>query len=99
MRDDLQVESVDEFEDRIRVGIVAYRNLKPPITIVFEKKWGEEVRYIRSICRADKVRRGFSTSSSGWRIYAKVLAEIVIKDREERRRKRFSQESKPRLFD
>jgi len=93
------VESVDEFEDRIRVGIVAYRNRKPPITIVFEKRWGQEIRYVRSICRADKVRRGFSKPSSGWRKYAKVLAEIVIKDKEERRRKRLSRESQPRLFD
>jgi len=96
---DLEVESVAESDEGIRVGIVAYRNLQPPVTVLFEQKWGGEIKHIKDIYRLDGSSLNTPHASTGWRIYAKVLAEIVIKEREERRSKKLFQRTQPRLFD
>ena len=99
MRKDFVVESVTLLNDRIRVGIVVYRRYQPPMTAVFEKKWGsEEVRHIRNECRADGSGINAPELSEKQIESAQGLAERAIEGRKTKRQKEVFWAKQPRLF-
>jgi|AntAceMinimDraft_18_1070375.scaffolds.fasta_scaffold131299_3 hypothetical protein len=98
MRQDFEVESVVKSNNSIRVGIIVYRKFQPPVTVVFEKRWSEEIRYISDISRADGSGINAPVLSQSWLKYAKIFAITVIKDRLQRRDRDFFWATQPRLF-
>ncbi len=51
----LEIEKVTETKRGMKVGVIVYRNFLPPVTLIFEKEWGKDIRHIRNIFRTERL--------------------------------------------
>ena len=93
-----RVESVDETDEGITVGIDAYQ--EPfPITVVFEKFWGNPKIKLKEIIVREKHRKPKDLRISKWlKSLLKRRARAVMNSRERRRKIILFQRNPRRLF-
>jgi len=96
------VESIDQTDEKIMVGIDAYQ--EPfPITVVFEKFWGKPKIKLKEVIVREKHRKPKDLKLSEWlEDLLKKRARAVMNDYEDRRKKRIKKrifwEGQSRLF-
>ena len=91
----IEVESVVELPDRIKVGIVVYRN-PFPVTLLFEKRPGGIIQHVSTISRTEKHTFCSPIVTTDEYVLAEKMVRAVMSGREKRNRLK---ECQPRLFD